>query len=275
MEELLAVVIDCETKAQEAVCVLRQLGNISIFALAVIRKNADGTVTITESGREFPVRLVAGMGIGAFIGLLRGPIGAAGGAAAVGLGGLIRDLYVAGVDEEFVAEVSANLTPGKFAVVADVSEDGVTPLDTQMERFGGTVFRTSKKSVEEAERTSRKVAKLRAQISALNAEQARTQGEYKAKLQAGVDKLNAELEDQLSELGQRLDQVRSEAELKVGTLQKKAEGAPEDVRASIDAEVKRIRQDYDETEAVMRHALAERLRETAERVDNQLALTQR
>lgn len=278
MEKMLAVVVDSESNAYEALRALRQLdaeGSIWIYALAVITKNTDGTISATRSGADFPAGLAGGMAIGALIGLLGGPVGFVIGAAAGGLAGGIGDLYVAGVDDEFVAEVSAKLTPGKYAVLADVSEEWVTPVDTQMERFGGTVFRTPKKSVEEAERRSRKVAKLREQIDALNAEQARAQGEYKAKLQVRIDKLNAQMGAQLNELRQRSEQIRSETEAKVRALQKKAEGAPADVKATIDAEVKQIRGDYDETDAKMRHALAEKLRETAARVDKEPALTHR
>jgi hypothetical protein len=47
------------------------------------------------------------------------------------------------VDTDFLADVATALTPGKYAVVADVDEDWVTPVDTRMEAVGGVVFRRS------------------------------------------------------------------------------------------------------------------------------------
>ena len=48
----------------------------------------------------------------------------------------------AGVNAEFLDDVSAKLTPGKWAVVSEISEEWVTPVDTRMEALGGIVFRT-------------------------------------------------------------------------------------------------------------------------------------
>jgi hypothetical protein len=42
-----------------------------------------------------------------------------------------------------LADVATALTPGKYAVVADVDEDWVTPVDTRMKAVGGPVFRRS------------------------------------------------------------------------------------------------------------------------------------
>lgn len=271
MEKMLAVVVDSEVKAYEASRALAQLdaeGSIWIYALAVIGKNADGTVSVKESDGEFPVRLAGGTAIGALIGLLGGPVGFAIGTIAGSLAGGITDLYIAGVDEEFVDDVTAKLTAGKFAVIADVTEEWITPVDTQMERIGGTVLRAVKKTVE-ADQRARKVARIRAEIDQLKAEQARAHSDRKAKLQARIDKANAQLEAQQEQIRKRLEQIRSEGEAKVRALQKKAQTARADTKAGIEAETKRIRQENDDADARMRHALAEELREAAARIDKE------
>jgi hypothetical protein len=63
-----------------------------------------------------------------WIGLLGGPAGIAVGSGIGVVAGLIGDMYTASVDEEFLAEVSTALTPGKCAVVAEVDEDWVSGL---------------------------------------------------------------------------------------------------------------------------------------------------
>jgi len=78
MERILAIVFNDEAKAYEGSHALKQLdeeGSIAIHAAAVIKKNADGTVTLKEDEEDFPIRAVAGTAIGALIGLLEGPIG--------------------------------------------------------------------------------------------------------------------------------------------------------------------------------------------------------
>jgi uncharacterized membrane protein len=265
MERMLVVTFGDESKAYEGSHALKQLdeeGSITIHAESIIKKNADGTVTVKQSEDEFPIRIVGGTAIGSLIGLLEGPIGLGIGAAIGTLAGSIVDLNMAGVDAEFLDDVSAFLTPGKCAVIIDVSEEWVTPVDTRMEALGGAVFRTARKSVED-DQWARDVAALRAEIDQLKAEHARARGERKAKLQAKIDKLNTKVQAKLDQAKQRSKQIKSETEAKVQALQKKAEKAQGDIKATFDARVKQIRQDYAQSEAKVKHLLAEQLKEAA------------
>jgi len=167
MEKILVVVVDSEAKAYEASRALQEIdreGNISVYAAAVIQRNADGTITKRHSDTDFPVRELGGMALGALIGLLAGPVGAGIGAVLGGMAGGFSDLDRAEVGAEFIDDVSATLTPGKFAVIADISETWVTPVDVRMEQLGGTVLRSLKKSVE-AEHRARETERARAEIA--------------------------------------------------------------------------------------------------------------
>ena len=240
MEKMLVVVFDNESKAYEGSRALKQLdaeGSMTIHAESVIKKNADGTVTVKQVEDEFPIRTVGGTAIGSLIGLLGGPVGLGVGAAAGAMAGSIGDLNVAGVDAEFLDDIAAALTPGKCAVIADVSEEWVTPVDTRMEALGGAVVRTARKSVEDEQR-ARDVAALRAEIDQLKAEHARARADRKAKLQAKIDQLNAKLQAKLDQAKQRSEQIKSETEAKVKALQKKAEKAQGDIKATLDARAK-------------------------------------
>ena len=248
MEKMLVVVFDNETKTYEGSRALNQLdseGSIAIHAEAIISKNSDGTITMKQGDGDFPVRTVSGTAIGSLIGLLGGPAGLAVGALAGTMAGSFADLFVAGVDSDFLAEVSNVLTPGKYAIVADVSEEWVTPVDSRMEALNGFVFRTARKSFEEAQR-AREVAELRAEIDELKAEHARVKAEQKAKLQAKIDEFNTRLQGKLQQARQRSEQIKSETEAKVKALQKKAAKAQGDTKAAIDARVTEIKKQYEQ-----------------------------
>src|SRR6516162_8683626 len=138
MEKMLVVTFENATKAYEgsqALLELDQEGSIAIHAQVVIQKNNDGTVAIKKEEDGFPLGTVGGTAIGSLIGLLGGPVGVLAGAAAGATAGLFGDLYIADVDADFLNEVAASLTPGKFAVVADVEEEWITPVDTRMEAW--------------------------------------------------------------------------------------------------------------------------------------------
>jgi uncharacterized membrane protein len=269
MEKMLVVVFDDESKAYEGSHALKQLdaeGSITIYAEAVIKKNPDGTVTVKQSEGDFPIRTIGGTAIGSLIGLLEGPIGLGIGAAAGLVAGSIGDLHVSGVDAEFLDDVAVALTPGKCAVVADISEEWVTPVDTRMEPLGGSGFRTPRKSVEHDQR-ARDIAALRAQIDQLKAEHARARADRKAKLQAQIDRLNAKLQTKLDQAKQRAEQIKREADAKVQALQKKAEKAQGEIKATFDARVKEIREDYEQSTTEMKHALAGQLKAAAAKLE--------
>jgi uncharacterized membrane protein len=248
MEKMLVVVFDNETKTYEGSRALYQLdaeGSITIHAESVISKNNDGTITVKQGEGNFPVGTVSGTAIGSLIGLLGGPAGLAIGALAGTVTGSFADLFVAGVDSDFLAEVSNALAPGKFAIVADISEEWVTPMDTRMEALNGFVFRTGRKSFEEAQR-AREVAELRAEIDQLKAEHARARAEHKAKLQAKIDGLNTRLQTKLQQARQRSEQIKNETDAKVQALQKKAAKAQGEAKAAIDARVTEIKKQYEQ-----------------------------
>jgi len=248
MEKMLVVVFDNESKAYEGSRALNQLdseGSITIHAEAVLSKNNDGTIAVKQGEGDFPVRTVSGTAIGSLIGLLGGPVGFAVGALTGTMAGSFADLFVAGVDSDFLDEVSQLLTPGKYAIVADVSEEWVTPVDTRMEALNGFVFRTARKSFEEAQRAS-EIAEFRAEIDQLKAEHARAKAEHKAKLQAKIDSLNTRLQTKLQQAQQRKEQIQNETEAKVQALQKKAAKAQGDTKVAINARVTEIKKQYED-----------------------------
>src|ERR1700686_4362953 len=98
MDRMLVVVFDNEPKAYEGKKALLQLdgeGSISVYAYAVLRKNADGTATVKQGDDSGPVGTLLGTAFGSLIGLLGGPAGVAIGAATGLTTGGIFDLNTA------------------------------------------------------------------------------------------------------------------------------------------------------------------------------------
>ena len=269
MEKMLVAVFDNESKGYEGSRALAQLdadGSIAVHAQAVIKKNSDGTATVKEFNNEFPVGGLAGTTVGSLIGLLEGPVGLAVGATTGLFAGMVRDLFVAGVNADFVDDTAAMLTPGKCAVVADVSEEWETPVDTKMEALGATVIRAPKQAVEQDQR-AREAAALREEIDQLKAEHAKARADRKAKLKAKIDKFEADLQRKLDEAKQRSAQMKQETEAKVQALKKKAEKTQGEIKTTLDARVTRIQQDYEASQAKVKHLLAEHLKATAARLE--------
>jgi uncharacterized membrane protein len=248
MEKMVVIIFDNETKAYDgskAIAELDAEGSISVHAKSVISKNTDGKVEVKDSGNDLPIRTLAGTSIGALIGLLGGPVGVALGAAVGSFTGLISDMNQAGVDAEFLDDVTKDLTPGKYAVVADISEDWETPLDTRMAGLNGSVFRTTRHNVVHQQDVREELA-IKAHIAYLKAEQAKAKAEQKAKIQAKIDNLNMNLQSKKEQAEQRSKQQQAETKAKIMALEKKASNAKGEARAKIEAWIAEIKENNKE-----------------------------
>jgi uncharacterized membrane protein len=101
-----------------------------------------------------------------------GAVGEGAGAVAGSYAGAMSDIYRAGVDADFLDEASAKLKHGKWAVVADISEDQTRYIDKRMEAIGGTVIRCTRKNVEQ-EQYEKEVAGTKDDINKLKEEQSK------------------------------------------------------------------------------------------------------
>jgi uncharacterized membrane protein len=246
MKKMLAIVFGDEKAAYEGVQALSALdreGSIDLNLLAVIKKNADGTISREHVDSQLPAWTLGGTALGSLIGALGGPLGLAIGMSVGSAAGMLGDLHTSDVDEDFLSDVSTALNPGKFAVVADVDEEWVTPVDTRMEALGGVVFRTIKSAAED-ERRSREVAARRAELDQLKAEHAKARSDRKFKLQAQIDQLRARLEKKLEQDRARSKQAKEQVQAKVQALQNKADHEKGEAKAAIEARITSLRNDF-------------------------------
>jgi len=147
---MIVAVFDTEAKAYEGLRALGELhreSSLTVYSDAVIAKDASGTVALRQSGSIGPVGTLLGGATGTLIGLLGGPAGAAAGMLAGSVGGSAFDIANLGVGADFVDEVSKLLTAGRAAVVAEIEEEWITPLDDRMDEIGGNVYRRSRRDV--------------------------------------------------------------------------------------------------------------------------------
>ena len=246
MDKMLAVVFNDEKTAYEGTRALSDLnaqGSIEVDALAVIKKNADGTVSTKQVDGDFPIQTFAGTAIGAVIGVLAGPVGVAAGAAAGAWAGMIGDLYAAGVDADFVSEVSTALTSGKCAVVAEVEEEWVTPIDTRMETLGGVVYRTPRSTAEE-DQWKRETTAAKAQLDQLKTEHAQARTDRKAKLQKQIEELSKRLNARFERAKARSQQSTRDLQARVQALQQRADKEKGDTKAAFEARIAKLRADH-------------------------------
>jgi len=224
MDKLLVVVFDAESKAFEAKKALHQLHKedvIDVFDQAVVARNADGSATVREGNDLTPVRTLTGTALGALIGLLGGLTAAGVGAAAGFVAGAAMDVHDATICEDFIEDVRQKLTPEKFALVAEISEDSPNPVDANMGALGGTVFRRPLKEVKHTIHDA-KVAAMKADLAQMKAEHAKAHAERKVKVQEKLNQFDSKIQARLEKKKQRRQAAEAQEKAKAEFLQAKA-----------------------------------------------------
>lgn len=236
MSKMLVVVFDDEPQAYNGAQALRELhreGSVSVYSAAVIARDEDGGMSIKDAGDEGPIGMAIGMMTGALVGVFGGPAGVVMGTAAGSLVGATADLFNAGFGLDFVDEVSAKLEPGKVAVVAEVEESWVTPVDTRMAELGGTVVRRYRVDVED-EMLDRDLAAAQAEYDDLKRELSEAHEENKEKLNAKLDAAKAKLADISSQAKARKEDAMDELDSKIESIDAQIEKASDSAKARLE-----------------------------------------
>jgi uncharacterized membrane protein len=166
MHNYISVVFDSEKSATDALHALWKLdknGDITVHGTAVIKRDALGYIQVASKETHPGWRTAVGIGIGALLGALAGPAGAALGiagassivigsaagigAAAGGLAGVTVDGVKSAEHDQAGTAASFTLDPGQSALIAEVSEDGPGAVNAAMTRHGGIVFRRATSQV--------------------------------------------------------------------------------------------------------------------------------
>src|SRR5271165_4601464 len=214
MSKFIVVVFPDEVKAYEGTRALKELhaeGSLAVYSMAVVAKGVDGKLTVKEAADSGPLGTGVGALVGGLTGLLGGPAGAAMGLGVGALIGNLGDLFNLGVSADFLDKVSKELAPGKAAIVAELAEDWVTPLDTRMGAIGGTVVREWRMDFED-EMIEKDVKARKAEIAQLKEEFSHASGEAKAKLTARIEEARARLRNAADWMEAQISRLQHETD---------------------------------------------------------------
>ena len=239
MNKILVAVFDTETGAFEGLSALKDLhseGDITLYASSVVAKDASGEVTVQQAADPGPLGTLVGIVGGGLVGLIGGPAGALVGAWLGGTGGLIYDLFTVGVDVDFMDQVSGSLAPGKVAVVADVDESWITPVDTRLGALGATTFRRYPNEVLD-EQLLREAEAAEADMEQLDAEFARSTGEAKAAIRAEMAQQHAKIQAIADRIDTALKKDKAELDARLAKLQGQLQAARTEQKERITARI--------------------------------------
>jgi len=142
-----AIFEDDERAAQgeRAVLSLKREGTLSVCGIAVVARGPAGQLSMIEAPN--------GPSTEALTALLSKLSAAVSALPRQALGLLTNleswgDLVDFGVTPNFIEGLAIALLPGKAAVIAEIEEDWITPLDQRIEAIGGHIMRTWRSELE-------------------------------------------------------------------------------------------------------------------------------
>ncbi len=256
MEKILVAVFDTEAAAFEGVTALEELhvqGDITLYATAVVAKDAAGVATLKKTVNEGPVGTALGMWTGGLIGLLAGPVGFAVGATAGGLTGSLFDLGKVWIGSDFVDQVSSSLQPGKVAVLAEVDETWVAPVDTRLGALGAVIIRRPRSEAVE-DQVNRDAAAYDAEMKELEQELAQASAENKAAVQKEIDTVRKQLQATAAEIDAALEQANRETNTKLNAMSGQINQASGRKKAQIEKRMSEIKADHAARKAKLEQA---------------------
>jgi hypothetical protein len=138
--------------------------------------------------------------------------------------GAVVDFANLGIGEDFIDDVTKVLKPNKVALIAEVDEDWIAPVDTRMEAIGGTVFRRALAEVKDQIREEN-VNAMKADLAQMKAEQAQARADLKAKIQEKVSQLDTKIQNQMQKIKGLREAAMVQAQAKADVLKTKAAAA--------------------------------------------------
>jgi uncharacterized membrane protein len=216
MSKFVMVVLPDERKAYQALHAIKALhdeGTVTYYGSAIVERKANGNLDVKQAADEGPLGFATGALLGGLVGMFGGPVGAAAGLAAGGMMGGVRDILHAGVSGDFLEKVTRDLLPGKFAVIAEISEEWTTPIDMKMDALGGKVVREERDEFVDDQ------------------------------MQKQIDEARSEFERRKARARDRLAQKKQEVSAKINALKAQADKADAEVQARIEKRIAEIRSD--------------------------------
>jgi hypothetical protein len=179
--------------------------------------------------------------------------GAAAGMLAGSVGGSAFDIANLGVGADFIDDVSKRLTPGRAAVVAEIEEGWIAPLDDRMDAIGGNVYRRSRRDVIDYQ-DERDAVALQQELDQMREELSKAKGKAKDKLDARIASTQAALKSAEDRAKARVDSVNKIIDSKIQALKDQASKTTGEGKARLEKQITEIKADRDSRAAKLHQA---------------------
>jgi hypothetical protein len=255
MDNMLVAVFESERQALAAARAMKELnteGVVLVYALAVIVKGFKGIDILNFPRDQNSPDPALRMAICSLIGLLRRSWDSTEEIAAECIADRMVELANAGVDGGFLGEVSRHLLPGTSAIVSEVDEESLTPMNTLLESQRGIVFRCVRCKVMDTQ-IAKELDALRREVHTIE-ELLHTLDQSTGQLQVMLNLTKGRFQATKDRARKRAASIKLEAEAKIISLQEQAAKAEGGLKARLERLANEVRADYVDRAATLNFA---------------------
>ncbi|MEO2016448.1 MAG: DUF1269 domain-containing protein [Fuerstiella sp.] len=233
MHNMLIITFDGHESAHngaDALWRLHEHSAVTVYATTILARAADGSIDTLQQVDQGPLGTAIGTVVGSIIGSFGGPVGTMTGAAIGAARGAMLDHWDSEVRHDVVKQVSEELKPGEFLLLADVAEPDEQLIDERLMESGCTIVRRSNIQMvamhieHELEGHQTKLKQLR-----LKAEQAA--GDVRESLSEKLQLAQGQLKVAWNRASERL---RAEAAARKAVIEKQIADAPAEMRKTLE-----------------------------------------
>ena len=232
--------------ASEGLLALRELhqeGEVTLFAAAVVARDSSGGARVTQAAVEGPLGTAVTMMTASLVGLLARPIPGPISGSVPSLTGFVFDPERPGTDFGFLNDVVSALAPGRTAVIAELQETWVTPVDTRLAPLGGVVFRRIRSSFLE-DQLVWESAVFATELRQVEEELLQASPATEPAARAEIEAVRKKLEATRGRADARAKRLRSEVDAKVDALHEQMRHASQRAKANIQKRIAEVKTQY-------------------------------
>jgi uncharacterized membrane protein len=246
MDNMLVAVFETERQASAAARAMKELsteGVVLVYASAVIVKGFKRIAIVNFAHDQNSRDPALATATRSLIGLLGRSWQSAEEATAECTTDLMLELANVGVDGGFLDKVSRHLLPGTAAIVSEIDEERLTPIDTLLESQGGIGFRCVRREVMDAQ-IANEIDALHREIHIIEGQLLHMRGQSKDQMQVMLKVKKDRLQATKDRARYRAASIKLEAEAKIVSLQERAAKAEGGIKARLERLANEVRVDY-------------------------------
>jgi uncharacterized membrane protein len=205
MTNLIVVSFTNESQAIEAshkMTELESLGDITVYEKVILKKEANGEVTVLQAHTTEGVRTLSGMAIGTLIGALAGPVGVLAGMATGTLVGTLFEADYFDFSDDFGSKTVDQLQPGTVAIIAEIYEDDPAFLDNTIAPLSPVISRSDVDYVHD-EFIDNQIEEIDEEIAAERARIKSAVASERSKIQQNIARLKEKRHKRIAELKEK------------------------------------------------------------------------